>query len=71
MGLKTNIFINLFILSFEIFEIKVLNINKSFKYDCSTFINKRDNGNKIKIFKKDKKLIKEKNSCVNDSLCRG
>ena len=54
MRLKTNIFINLFILSFEIFEIKVLNINESFKYDCSTFSNKRRNEKKIRIFKKDK-----------------
>ncbi len=74
MRLKSKIFINLFILffSFEILEIKAHNnINGGCKDHCSTFFNKRGNENKIKIFKKDKKLIKEQNSCVNNSLCRG
>ena len=74
MRLKSKIFINLFILffSFEILEIKAHNnINGGCKDHCSTFFKDRDNENKIKIFKNDKKLIKEQNSCVNNSLCRG
>ena len=74
MRLKSKIFINLFILffSFEILEIKAHNnINGGCKDDCSKFFNNRGNENKLKIFKKDKKLIKEQNSCVNNSLCRG
>ena len=74
MRLKSKIFINLFILFFSlgILEIKAHNnINGGCKEHCSTFINKRGNENKIKNFKKDKKLIKEQNSCVNNSLCRG
>ena len=74
MRLKTKIFINLFILffSFEILEIKAHNnINGGCEEHCSTFINKRGNENKIKIFKKDNKLFKEENSCINNSLCRG
>ena len=55
-----------------ILEIKAHNnINGGCEEHCSNFINKRGNENKIKIFKKDKKLIKEQNSCVNNSLCRG
>ena len=74
MRLKLKIFINLFILffSFEILEIKAHNIiNGGCREHCSTFFNKKGNVNKIKIYKKDKKLIKEQNSCVNNSLCRG
>ena len=74
MRLKSKIFINLFILffSFEILEIKAHNNNNGGCEDhCSTFFYKRGNENKIKIFKKDNKLIKEQNSCVNNSLCRG
>ena len=74
MRLKSKIFINLLILffSFEILEIKAHNnINGGCKDHCSTLFNKRGNENKIKIFNKDKKLIKEQNSCVTNSLCRG
>ena len=74
MRLKTKILIYLFILffSFEILDIKAHNnINGGCKDHCSTFFNKRGNQNKIKFFKKDKILIKEQNSCVNNSLCRG
>ena len=74
MRLKLKIFINLFILffSFEILEIKAHNnINGGCKNHCSTLFNNKGNQKKIKIFKKDKKLIKEQNSCVNNSLCRG
>ena len=74
MRLKLRLFIDLFILffSFEILEIKAHNnINGCFKDHCSSYFNKRGNENKIKIFKKDKKLFKEQNSCINNSLCRG
>ena len=74
MRLKFKVFINLFILffSFEIFDIKAHNnINGGCKEHCSTFFNKRGNKNKLKILKKNNKLIKEQNSCVNNSLCRG
>ena len=74
MRLKLRIFFDLFILffSFVILEIKAHNnINGGCKDHCSTFFNKRRNENNIRIFKKDKKLIKEQNSCVNNSLCRG
>ena len=74
MRLKSKLFINLFILffSFEILEIKAHNnINGGCKDHCSTFFNKSVNENRIKIFKKDKKLINEQNSCVINSLCRG
>ena len=74
MKLKLKIFFNLFILflSFGILEIKAHNtINGGCKDHCSTLFNDAGNENKIKIFKKDKKLIKEQNSCVNNSLCRG
>ena len=74
MRLKSKIFINLCILffSFEILEIKAHNnINGGCKDHCSTFFKNRGNQNKIKIIKKDNKLIKEQNSCVNNSLCRG
>ena len=55
MRLNSKIFINLFILffSFEILEIKAHNyINGGCKDHCSTFFNKRDNENKIKILKR-------------------
>ena len=74
MRFKSKTFIYLFILffSFEILEINAHNnVNGDCKDRCSTFFNKSGNENKFKIFKKDKKLIKEKNSCVNNSLCRG
>ena len=74
MRLKSRIFINLFILffSFEILEIKAHNyINGGCKDHCSNFLKIRSNENKFKILKNDKKLIKEENSCVNNSLCRG
>ena len=74
MRLKSKIIFNLFILffSFEILEIKAHNIiNGGCKDHCSTFHDNRGDENKIKIFKKDKKLFKEQNSCINNSLCRG
>tara|TARA_B100000963_G_scaffold233146_1_gene203611 strand:+ start:303 stop:527 length:225 start_codon:yes stop_codon:yes gene_type:complete len=74
MILKLKILINLFILFFsvETLEIKAHNyINGGCEDNCSTFFNEIGNENKIKIYKKDKKSIKEQNSCVNNSLCRG
>ena len=74
MRLKFKILINLFILffSFEILDIKAHNnSNGGCKNHCFTLLDKIDNQNKIKIFKKNKKLIKEQNSCLNKSLCRG
>ena len=74
MRLKSKIFINLFILlfSFENLEVKAHNnINGGCKEHCSNLFNIRGKENKIKILQKDKKFIKEQNSCVNYSLCRG
>ena len=70
--LKMFFYLFILFLSFEILEIKAHNnINGGCEDHCSTFFNKRSNENKIKIFKKDKILIKEENSCINNSLCRG
>ena len=75
MRLKSKILMNLFIyifFSLEILEIRAHNnINGGCENHCSNFFNNRGNGKKIKIFKEDKKLIKEENSCINNSLCRG
>ena len=74
MRLKSKTFIYLFVLffSFEILEIRAHNnINGGCKDHCSTFFNKRGNQKKFKFLKKDKILIEEQNSCVNNSLCRG
>ena len=74
MRLQLKIFIKILIVFylFEIGEIKAHNIvNEECKQNCSTFIKKRSNERKIKVFKNDKNLIKEQNSCVNNSLCRG
>ena len=74
MRLKLKIFIIPFILffSFKILDIKAHNnINGGCKDHCSTFFKNRGNQSEIKNFKKDKILIKEQNSCVNNSLCRG
>ena len=57
---------------FEIPEFKAHNtFNGDCKQNCSRIINKRSNERNIKVLKKDKNLIKERNSCVNNSLCRG
>ena len=72
MRLKLRIFFDLFILFFSLVNLEIKahnNINGGCKEQCYNFFNKRDN--KIKIFKNEKKLINEKNSCVNNSLCRG
>ena len=57
---------------FEILEIRAHNtINGGCKEHCSDIFNKKENVNKIRIFKKDERSIIEENSCVNNSLCRG
>ena len=74
MSLKLRILFNLFILflSLEVLETKAHNtLNGGCKNHCSSISNQRGHGNKIKIFKENEKLIKEKNSCLNNSLCRG
>ena len=74
MRLQSKIFINLIIIFFlyEILEIKAhSNINGGCKDHCSSFFNNGGNEKKIKNSKKYKKLIKEQNSFVNNSLCRG
>ncbi len=74
MRLNSKIFIRILIIFylFEILEIKAHNtFNVGSKKNFPTIINKRSNERKFKIFKKDKNLIKEQNSCVNNSLCRG
>ena len=68
MKFNLKIFISIIILffSFEILEIKAHNtINGGCRDHCSTFINRKSNESKIK------KLIRDHNSCVNNSLCRG
>ena len=72
MRFKLKIFISIIILffSFKILEIKAHNpSNGGCKDDCFNDINRRPN--KSKFFENNKKLIREKNSCVNNSLCRG
>ena len=74
MRFKLKIFINIIIVFFscEIIEIKAHNTsNGGCKDHCFNIINKNSNKSKIKVFKNNKKLIREKNSCVNNSLCRG
>ncbi len=71
-NLKMFIRILIIFFLFEILEIQAHNTFKGeCKQDCSTIINKRSNERKIKVFKKDKNLTIEQNSCVNNSLCRG
>ena len=67
MRFKLNILINLMIIffSFEILEIKAHNIRNG---GCKEYCLNID---KNKVFKNNKKLITEKNSCINNSLCRG
>ena len=70
--LKTFITTIIIFFSFEIPEIKAHNIiNGGCKNHCFNIIIRKSNEGKIKLFKNNKKLIKEKNSCVNNSLCRG
>ena len=58
--------------AFENLEIKAHNtINGGCKEHCFNIINKKSNDSYIKIFKSTKKLNREKNSCVNNNLCRG
>ena len=58
--------------SFEVIEIKAHNnINGGCKDHCFNIINSKSNDSKIKVIKNNKKVIREKNSCLNNSLCRG
>ena len=58
--------------SFELRKIKAHNnINGGCKDHCFNIINRRSNKSKIKVIKNKEKFIREKNSCVNNSLCRG
>ena len=74
MKFKFKIFLSLIIVcfSFEILKIKAHNnSNGGCKDNCFSTINRKSNEGKIKFFRNNKKLITEKNSCVNNSLCRG
>ena len=74
MRFKLKIFFSIIIVFFlfERIEIKAHNSrNGGCKKHCFNIINKKSNASKIKVFKNTKKLIREKNSCVNNSLCRG
>ena len=74
MRVKLKIFLSTLIIFFssEILEIKAHNFNNGGCEDhCSNLLNKNSNDSKIKVFKNNKKLFKEQNSCVNNSLCRG
>ena len=74
MRFRLKILISALILffSFEILEIKAHNTsNEACKDFCFNLINKKGNEKKIKIYKNNKKLFREQNSCVNNSLCRG
>jgi len=58
--------------SFETLGIKAHNTsNGGCKDHCFNINNRKSNNSKMKFFNNDKKLIREKNSCVNNSLCRG
>ena len=58
--------------SFKLLGIKAHNnSNGGCKDNCLNINNRTSNESKIKLLKKNKKLIREKNSCVNNSLCRG
>ena len=74
MRFKLKIFIKIIILffTFEILEIKAHNIiNGGCKDHCFNIIDGESNESKIKVFKNNKNQIREKNSCLNNSLCRG
>ena len=74
MRLKSKIFINLFILFFslEILEIKLtILLIRALKITVLHSLIIEAMKIKLKILIKDKKLFKEQNSCINNSLCRG
>ena len=74
MRYKLKIFYSLlFVFSlFEKIEIKAHNtINGGYEETRYNFINKKGNLDKFKHYKNNEKLIREENSCVNNSLCRG
>ena len=73
MKFNLKIFLSILIVfySFNIHKIKAHNSgNGGCKNHCSIIKNKGKE-KKIKILKKNKKLFIEKNSCVNNYLCRG
>ena len=57
-------------MSFETLEIKAHNNNGSFRDHCFNLIMRKSNEDKIKVLNKNKKLIRENNSCINNSLCK-
>ncbi len=74
MRFKLKIIISTIIVffSFENLEIKAHSTSNGVcKDNCFNIINRKSNEGKIKVFKNKIKLIREKNSCVNNSLCRG
>ena len=74
MRFKLKIFISILIVffSFESLEIKAHNTyNGGCKDHCFNIINIKPNEGNIKVFKNKRKLTRENNSCVNNSLCRG
>ena len=74
MRFKLKIIISTIIVffSFENLEIKAhSNSNGVCKDNCFNIINRKSNEGKIKDLKNNKKFIRENNSCINNSLCRG
>ena len=74
MRFKLKIIISTIIVffSFENLEIKAHStINGVCKDNCFNIINRKSNEGKIKDLKNNKKFIRENNSCINNSLCRG
>ena len=75
MRFKLKIFTNIIIIiffSFETLEIKAHNKSNGGCQDhCFNIIYRKFNESKIKVFKNNIKLIRDKNSCVKNSLCRG
>ncbi len=74
MRIKLKILVSIIIVFFssEVLEIKAHNnSNGGCKDHCFKVINRKSNERKIKVFKNKKRLIIEKNSCINNSLCRG
>jgi len=74
MRFKLKIVISIIVVffSFKILEIKAHNTSNGGCNDhCLNINNRKSNEIKIKVLKNNKKLIREKNSCVNNYLCRG
>ena len=74
MRFKSIIFISIFLMifSFKQIGIKAHNFINGGSEDRSFYsIYKKDRENKLRIFKKNKKLFNDKDSCINNYLCRG